>query len=299
MTVSRRTGSYWLYLLPITVCFIAVVAGPFLMNIALSLFKWKGGIAPLRWYGLGNFHDLFADVQFWLSLKNSVFMIVAIVVVPTVIGLLLAAVLVDYIAVKFDGRVTAFLRATYYLPQILPIAVAGFIWSTILDPRDGSINSYLRSLGIHDTPDWLGDPRLALYSVMAMLVWLQIGYPVVIFMAALQRIDPQMYEAAELDGAGWWRRLFSVTVPQLRPEMFIVVLTASVHALKVFAPILILTGGGPENSTVVPSYYAYRNFFELSRVGYGATIATFMAVVIFVLAALLLIWQRRAERQEA
>ncbi|WNB87493.1 sugar ABC transporter permease [Cellulomonas sp. ATA003] len=224
-------------------------------------------------------------------------MIVAIVVIPTLIGILLAAMLFDYIGNNFGSRAAAFLRATYYLPQILPIAVAGFIWAWILDPQNGSFNTFLRSVGVDSPPDWLGNPDLAIYSVMLMLVWLQIGYPVVIFMAALQRVDPALYEAAQLDGANWWRRFRAITVPQIRPEVFIVVLTATVGALKVFAPILILTGGGPEGSTVVPSYYAYRNFFELSRVGYGATIATVMSIVIFIVAAIMLIWQRRSEQE--
>jgi ABC-type sugar transport system permease subunit len=290
-------GSYWWYLLPIGIGFAAIVVVPFVMNVVVSLFKWKGGRSPMRWYGLGNYTDLFADQEFWLSFKNSVFMILAIVVIPTLIGLVLAAVLFDYLGRKFGSRTAAFLRATYYLPQILPIAVAGFIWSWILDSRNGSINSFLRTIGIENPPDWLGDPNQALSSVMAMLVWLQIGYPVVIFMAALQRVDPELYEAAELDGAGWGRRFLAITVPQIRPEIFIVVLTATVGALKVFAPILILTAGGPEGSTVVPSYYAYRSFFELSKVGYGSAIATVMSVVIFIVAAIMLTWQRRTDNE--
>jgi raffinose/stachyose/melibiose transport system permease protein len=290
-------GSYWWYLLPIGIGFAAIVIVPFVMNVVVSLFKWKGGRSPLRWYGLGNYTDLLADQEFWLSFKNSVFMILAIVVIPTLIGLVLAAVLFDYLGRKFGSRTAAFLRATYYLPQILPIAVAGFIWSWILDSRNGSINSFLRTIGIENPPDWLGDPNQALSSVMAMLVWLQIGYPVVIFMAALQRVDPELYEAAELDGAGWGRRFLAITVPQIRPEIFIVVLTATVGALKVFAPILILTAGGPEGSTVVPSYYAYRSFFELSKVGYGSAIATVMSIVIFIVAAIMLTWQRRTDNE--
>lgn len=295
---APRGGTYWWYLAPITIGFTAIVAIPFIMNVGISLFKWKGGIAPFRWYGMGNYIDLLGDEQFWLSFKNSIFMIIAIVVIPTLIGIVLAALLFDYLGKNFGNKTAAFLRATYYLPQILPIAVAGFIWSWILDPHNGSINGLLRSVGVENPPDWLGNPDLALSSVMLMLVWIQIGYPVVIFMAALQRVDPELYEAAELDGAGWWRRFGSITVPQIRPEVFIVVLTATVAALKVFAPILILTGGGPEGSTVVPSYYAYRNFFELSQVGYGSAIATVMSLVIFVIAAIMLWWQRHVDKDQ-
>lgn len=250
----------------------------------------------MRWNGLDNYVTLFADVEFWTSLRNSIFMVIAIVVIPTIIGLLLAALLTETIGRRFGPRIASFLRATYYLPQILPIAVAGFMWSWILDPSNGAINTFLQSVGAKG-PDWLGNPDLAIYAVMLMLIWLQIGYPLVIFMAALSRVDPELYEAAALDGAGKWRQFRAISVPTIRPEIFIVVLTATVAALKVFAPILILTGGGPEGSTVVPSYYAYRNFFELSQVGYGSAISTVMALVIFAIAALMLWWQRRQEAQ--
>lgn len=298
-TATRRRGeSRWLhygpYLVPIAVGFSAIVAVPLAFNIFFSLHSWKGGRAPLRWVGLDNYAALFSDAQFLTSFKNSLFMVIAIVVIPTLLGLVLASLVFNFVAPKFGPRMAAFLRASYYLPQILPIAVAGFIWSWILNGQDGAFNSILRRIGA-PAPDWLGDPNFAMSAVMLMLVWLQLGYPVVVFMAALGRVDPSVYEASDLDGAGWWQQLTAITIPEIRPEIFIVVLTATVGALKVFAPILILTGGGPEGSTVVPSYYAYRNFFELSRVGYGSAISTSMAIVILIIAGFMLWYQRKVE----
>ena len=289
---NGRAG-YWLYLMPMIIGTMVIVIIPFLVNVYFSFFSWKGGMAPMHWNGLGNYADLMKDSEFWLAFKNSLFMIIAIVVVPTVAGLVIAAMLFDYIGKEFNTSVAAFLRATYYLPQILPIAVAGFVWRWVLAKQDGLMNAFLELFGITNPPDWLGNPSIAIYAVMLMLIWLQIGYPIVIFMSALGRVDPELYEAAALDGAGWWRRFFAITLPQIRPEVFVVVITATVGALKVFAPILILTGGGPEGSTVVPSYYAYRNFFELSKVGYGSAIATVMSIVIFILAAVMLWFQRK------
>ncbi|MGO4595167.1 carbohydrate ABC transporter permease [Leifsonia sp. 2TAF2] len=296
--IRPRTAGYWPYLIPMIAGTILIVLLPFGVNVFISLFRWKGGIAPMRWNGLQNYVDLLNDAQFWLAFKNTIFMIVGIVVIPTLLGLLLAAMLFDYIGREFGGKTAAFLRATYYLPQILPIAVAGFIWSWVLATQNGLLNSVIRTIGVTSPPDWLGDPSIAIYAVMLMLIWLQLGYPVVIFMAALQRVDPELYEAASLDGAGWWRRFRAITVPQIRPEVFVVVITATVGALKVFAPVLILTGGGPEGSTVVPSYYSYRNFFELSKVGYGSAIATAMSLVIFLVAGVMLWLQRRSAREE-
>lgn len=295
---QRRRSGYWWYLTPMVVGFLAVVGIPFVVNVVTSFSSWLGGAAPMHWVGFGNYVELFSDATFWRSFGNSVYMIIAMVVIPTVIGLAIAAVLFDYLGRHFGDRVVSVLRATFYLPQILPIAVAGVLWSWVLAGRDGAINAVLQAIGLRDTPDWLGDPKLAVYAVMLVLVWLQIGYPVVIFMAALQRLDPELHEAAEVDGAGWWQRFFAISLPQIRPELFVVVLTATVASLKVFAPVLILTQGGPENSTYVPSYYSYLNFFEYSRVGYGAAIATVMSVLILVVSALLLLWQRQVARKE-
>lgn len=288
--------SYYWYLLPIGLGFAAIVLVPFACNLFFSMFQWKGGLAPMEFIGFGNYTSLLHDELFWSSFKNSVYMIVAIVVIPTAIGLVLAALLFDYLGRQFGPRVASFLRATYYLPQIVPVAVAGVIWSWVLGAQSGAINTLLGTVGI-EGPDWLGDPHLALYSIMIVLIWGQIGYPVVIFMSGLQRVDPELLEAAEVDGAGWWRRFRAITIPQIRPEVFIVILTATVGALKVFAPVLILTNGGPESSTYVPSYYSYLNFFQLSRVGYGSAIATVLTVLILIIASLILWWQRASIRK--
>jgi raffinose/stachyose/melibiose transport system permease protein len=238
------------------------------------------------------------DDKFWTSFGNSLAMIVAMVLVPTILGLVLAAVLFDYLGRRFGARVSSVLRATYYLPQILPVAVAGVLWNWILNSQTGALNAILRGVGIETPPNWLGDPTTALPSVMLVLIWVQMGYPVVIFMAALQRVDPELYEAAELDGAGWWDRFRAITVPQIRPETFVVTLTCTVAALKVFGPIYVLTRGGPESSTLVPSYYSYLSFFDKSQVGYGSAIATVLTLVIVVVAVIILGLQNRAERRE-
>lgn len=301
-TPRRRRRAQWVgylpYLLPGAVAFAVVIGYPLVTNVYFSLFKWRGGMAPLRWNGLGNYADLMGDDRFWTSFGNSAAMIVAMVVVPTLLGLVLAAVLFDYLGRRFGERVSSVLRATYYLPQILPVAVAGVLWNWILNSQTGALNVILRGVGIESPPNWLGDPATALPSVMLVLIWVQMGYPVVIFMAALQRVDPELYEAAELDGAGWWDRFRAITVPQIRPETFVVTLTCTVAALKVFGPIYVLTRGGPESSTLVPSYYSYLSFFDKSQVGYGAAIATVLTLVIVVVAVLILGLQNRVERRE-
>lgn len=300
-TLPRIRGevSYWAYLVPGGALFLAIIVLPFVMNIYFSLTRWPG-LGDPTFIGLENYVRLFQDEVFWTSFRNSIAMIVAMVVVPTLLGLLLAAVLFDYIGKKFSGSVSSGLRAVYYLPQILPVTVVGILWSWILNPQTGALNVVLRSLGLEGMAlNWLGSTDTALPSVMAVMVWVQVGYPVVIFMSALQRVDPELYEAAELDGAGWFTRFRAITLPQIKPETFVVTLTCTIAALKVFGPIYVLTRGGPENSTNVPSYFAYQNFFPKSQVGYGAAIATVLTVIVLLVAAIFMVLQARSERKEA
>lgn len=295
---SRGSGSYWLYLLPGFLLLTAIVVVPLVWNFYLTFTSWRG-IKPPVFIGLENWTRLATDEKFWASFGNSVWMIVAMVILPTLIGLILAALLFDLVGRKFGGKVASFLRATYYLPQILPAAIAGIVIGWILRPQDGALNTILESIGLGAlTHNWLGSPDTALISIMVVLVWIQIGYPVVVFMAALQRVDPELYEAAELDGANWLRRFQAITVSIIRPEVYVVTLTCTIAALKVFGPVYVLTRGGPGTATNVPAYYAYSQFFQAQQVGYGATIATALTLVIGVVAVLFVRAQASSERKE-
>jgi len=294
--LSRR--SYWIYLIPGLLLLTLIIIVPLLWNIYLTFTSYRG-IAPPEWIGLENWVELAGDARFWTSFRNSIAMVLAMVVVPTALGLVLAAILFDLVGRKFGGRLASFLRATYYLPQILPVVIAAIVIGWILRPQNGALNQILGAMGLESLQrNWLGDPATALPSIMVVLVWVQIGYPVVIFMAALQRVDPELYEAAELDGANWFQRFRAITVSAIRPETFVVVLTCTIAALKVFGPVYALTGGGPGDSTIVPAYYAYSEFFQSQQVGYGATIATALTAVIVVVAVVFVIAQSRLERRE-
>ncbi|MFF3447103.1 carbohydrate ABC transporter permease [Streptomyces sp. NPDC002667] len=295
---NRPHSSYALFLLPGVIAFTAVVVVPFLMNTGISLTDWQGVGSP-SWAGLANYRALMDDGEFWASFRHSLSMVLAMAVVPTAVGLVLAAALFDFVAKHFGTRTAAVLRACYYLPQVLPIAVAGIVWSWILAPENGSLNALLKAVGLGSwRQDWLGDPDLALYGVMGVMVWVQLGFPLVVFMAGLQRVDPQLYEAAELDGAGWWRRFWHITLPQIRPEISVVLLWCTIAALKVFGAVYVLTKGGPGGATDVPSYFSFTTFFEKTQVGYGAAISTVLTVIVLALALVGLRFQTRAEDAE-
>jgi len=299
---GRSSLGYWLYFIPGALLVSVVIFYPIIRNFRLSFFHWRGGRAEEQFTGLDNWIKLFGDTEFLQSFKNIVLVILAMVVIPTLLGLVIAALLFDVVGRRFGTKVSSFLRATYYLPQILPIAVAGVMFSWILKPnRDGVLNQFLTFVTGDDVQvNWLGGSYgTAMTSVMVLMVWIQIGYPVVIFMAALQRVDPELYEAAELDGARWFERFRAITLPMIRPEVFVVALTTTIAALKVFAPVFILTNGGPTKSTYVPSYYAYIEFIKGTDKGYAATIASAITIIVALVAVAFIWFQNRVERKDA
>jgi raffinose/stachyose/melibiose transport system permease protein len=293
---ARRRSGYLIFLIPGVVLTIAVVVIPLAMTIAVSFTRWQGVGMP-AWIGVDNYVRLVHDPSFWASFRHIGVLIVAMAIVPTLVGLLIATVLFDYVAVVFGPRTASVFRSGFYLPQVLPVAIAGIVWSWILHPSYGALNSLLQSAGVPSLArNWLGDPSYALASVMVVLVWVQIGYPVVVFMAGHQRIDPDVLEAAQVDGASWRQRFTAITVHLLKPEIYVVLVTTTIAALKIFGQIYVLTRGGPGDATLVPSYFAYKSFFEKANVGYGSAISTVLAAIIL---GLTLVFLRLQAREQA
>ncbi|RZU76788.1 carbohydrate ABC transporter membrane protein 1 (CUT1 family) [Micromonospora kangleipakensis] len=285
---SRDRAAYWLYLLPGLLLFVGVIGVPFIMNIGISFTEWPG-IGTPKWTGLDNYKALFSDGEFWASFRNNAALIIAMAIIPTCIGLVLAAALTDFIGKKFGPRTASVLRACIYLPQLLPVVLVGIVWSWLLAPDNGAVNEMFKAVGLDSLAhDWLGDPMTAIWSVMVVMVWIQIGFPLVIFMSGLQRVDPSLYEAAEIDGASWWRRFWHITIPQIRPETFVCLLWCTIASLKVFGHIYVLTKGGPGGATNVPAYYSFQNFFDKTEVGYGSAIATILTLIIVALTVVFL-----------
>jgi raffinose/stachyose/melibiose transport system permease protein len=296
--VARGRLAYLPYLIPGLLLFIGVIAVPFAMNIGISFTRWPGVGTP-EWVGLHNYRELLKDSEFWASFRHQIGLVFAMSLIPAGVGLVLAAGLSDVIARRFGPRMASVLRACIYLPQLLPIVVAGIVWSWILAPDSGAANSLLEAVGLDSLAhDWLGDPKTAMWSVMAVMVWFQIGFPLVVFMSGMQRVDPTLYEAAEIDGASWWRRFWHVTITQIRPEIFVVLLITTIYSLKSFPQIYVLTKGGPGGATNVPSYYSYTNFFDKTEVGYGASIASVLTVITAVLAIGFIRVQGRSQEED-
>ncbi len=283
------------FLIPGLIGLTVIIILPFLVTVAASFTKWNG-VNPPVWVGLANYARAVSDLKFWAAFRNNLVMILAVTVVPTILGLLISVFLFDYFTRKFSPGLANFFKAALYIPQVLPVAIAGVVWRWILNPNWGSLNATLTSIGLDNLArNWLGDPSTALPAVMVIMVWFQIGYPLVIFMAALQRVDPELLEAAEMDGATWLQKFFYITIHQIRPEVFVVVVTTTIYSLKLFGQIYVLTRGGPGSATIVPSYYTYQALFEQANVGYGSTIATVMTIIILLLTFLFIRLQVKQE----
>ncbi|MEN9707568.1 MAG: hypothetical protein RIS31_1134 [Actinomycetota bacterium] len=298
-SLDKGKGQYYAYLVPGLLAFAVVIVGSFLFNVYISFTRWNGLGAP-RWIGTKNYENLFVDSVFWESFLHAFMFIGAMSIVPTLLGVFVASMLFDYIAPRFGNGAAAFMRAGFYMPQVIPMTITGIIWVWLLNPVSGVINNFLTTLGVDpaDTPNWLGDEKWAIWALSIIMVWIQIGYTIVIFMSGLSRLDPSLTEAAQLDGATWFQRFRIIILAQLGPEIGVVLLTTMVAALKVFAPVYVMTSGGPGTSTQVPAYFSYFHFFTTHKVGYGAAVATVLSVLLTILAIVILQVQNKQQAKE-
>lgn len=278
--VARRQKGYGWFLYPGLAVLVVFFFGMFFWNVGIGLLKWPG-YGPATWVGLDNFRIIFENKDFWESWSHALFYVIPFSLLPTVIGLVLAVATYDAFVGRFGSKLVPVARTGFFLPQIVPIAVSGMIWLWMLDGSGGAINSLLEDAGLGSmAQEWLREPSTALLAVSAFMLWLQTGFAYVVFLAGLSRLDPSILEASQLDGASWAQRLRWITGPSLRPEAFVVLLFLTVGALKVFAPVFYLTGGGPYGSTTSPATFAIDAFFGGASVGIGSALVTTLAVII-------------------
>jgi ABC-type sugar transport system permease subunit len=271
-----------LFLLPFLVLYGAFTLWPLIATLAYSFFDW-GGIGPLtrqKFIGLGNYSELLHDPLFWLSFKNTLIFAVANSLIKLPLSLLVAVVLTRrWLWLK------RFFRTIFFIPLILPVSIAGQIFTYLLNPANGALDSALLQLHLIKEPvDILGHANTALGAIILVSVWQIFGQYVIYWMAALQAVPEDLYEAAELDGANEWRKLIHVTLPSIRPTAVVITLLGLVNALDVLNVVVTLTAGGPGNSTYVTAYYIYVQAFQSLpfRYGYASAMAMLFAVFAFV-----------------
>lgn len=273
----------YLFMLPALVLLGVFTFYPVGFGTVLSLFAYNLrtllGMEPARFIGLEHFRALWSDRFFWIALSNS---LKYILVVPV---LQFSSILLA-IGVNRRLRGIAWFRAAYYLPVITSIVVVGLLWRWLYE-QDGIINYALLALGLIERPiSWLGNPDLALYSVMFVTFWKGLGYYMVIYLAGLQTISPEYEEAAMIDGAGRWQVLRHVTLPLLRPSILVASTISTIAALKIFEEVYVMTGGGPIFRTFTMFFYIFDVGFQKFDFGYAAALAVVLAVGIMILSAL-------------
>lgn len=272
----RRYAAAYLFILPVVLLYAIFVLRPTLQTFWLAFYEWNGISIDREWVGLDNFRRLLDDPIFWQALRHSLVWTVVVVAFNVVVGLVAAALL----AGNIRGRLL--FRLGYFLPVVQASIVTAMIWRWIYAPT-GILNTALETVGLGFLArGWLGDFAVVLPALAVASSWMTFGLSIVILLAGMQGIDPALYEAARVDGAGPRRMFLDITVPSLRNTITIVVLLALVDAFKVFDIIWATTQGGPIRATEVLATYMFKEGFQKNQYGYGSAIAVALALIILV-----------------
>ncbi|MEV0651283.1 sugar ABC transporter permease [Phytomonospora sp. NPDC050363] len=288
----RRAVVGWGFVSPFTLLFAVFMAGPVLVSLAMSFTDLRSADVrdPLgvNFVGLDQYAKVFGDPLFLKASGNTAFFVLFGVPLTMTAGLAVALGLSSGLT-----RFRTLFRVGYYLPVVTSIVAVSVVWRFLLQPETGLVNSLLALVGV-DGPNWLADPDLSLPSLVVMATWRNLGFQMVVFLAGLQAIPQNLYEAARLDGAGAWQQFRHVTLPMLRPTMLFVAVITSIGYLQFFEEAYVMTQGGPLNSTLSVSYHIYKQF------GFGNySYASAMSYVLFVaIVALSLLWFRLLKRKE-
>ena len=293
--MARRPGQSrylgWLYVAPGLAVYVFFVLYPIVETIRTSFYRWDGFSADREFIGFENYRILLSDGQFLPALSHNLIFIVFYSLLPIAIGLFLTAVMS-----RRPIRGLAFYRAALFAPQVISMVVVGVVWRWIYNPAFGPLNTYLKAVGLDFLAKaWLGDFTWALPAVGLIGTWVMYGFCLVLFLAGVQRIPQQLYEAAQIDGANEYQQFRHVTLPGLRGEIIVALITTLIAALRVFDLIFVTTRGGPGDQTLVAAFLVYRAAFELNRVGYAAAVATLLALVIFTISLIILRFQSEPE----
>jgi len=265
---TREAIDGYLMILPSIIYFLVFIAGPMIGAFALSFTQWDALRSP-KWIGLGNFVKLAHDELFWKSLYNTAYF--TVIAIPLHIATALGSALILNTKTKFID----IYRTLFYVPCIIAPVAIGLIWMWLLYPDFGLINLFLRTVGLQPLK-WLFDPALSKPIMIALNTW-QFGVSMVIFLAALQDVPVELYEAAEIDGATLKTKITHVTIPCISPVLFYVTILQTINSFQVFTYAFVMTDGGPADSTLFSVLYIWRNAFEYFKMGYASA----LGVVLF------------------
>jgi multiple sugar transport system permease protein len=273
---GRRTVTGYIFIAPFILGFVLWFLIPALTSLWLVFQNWNM-IAPAKFIGFDNFKRIVSDSLFWQSLK--------VTTVYTIVSVPLSLALAFLLALLLNAKVRgiAVFRTLYYLPSIVPAVANAVLWAWILNSEFGLLNVLLRTIGLPKIL-WLQEPEWALPALILMSLW-GLGGAMVIFLAGLQGIPNEFYEAAEIDGAGPWAKLWSVTVPLMSPVTFFNLVMGIIGTFQIFTAGYLITNGGPQNATLFYVLYLYRNGFLYLDMGYAAALAWVLFFIIMMLTA--------------
>ncbi|MBW8349699.1 sugar ABC transporter permease [Bacillus sp. IITD106] len=253
---------------------------PVVISLFLSFTEWNflAGLTreALTFVGVENYQKLMKDPIFTKSLMNN-FIFILQVPICMAISLVIALIINKQVYFK------EFFKVIYFLPFISSVVAISVVWMVLFQPSFGPINQVLMSIGIDNPPRWLGDVKFALPSIMMIVIWAGIGFNLIIYLAGIQGIPTELYEAAEIDGAGAWAKFRQITLPLITPTTFFLLITGVINSFKVFDIINVVTQGGPANSTSLLVYYLYQSAFINLKMGYASTIAWVLFFIIFII----------------
>jgi len=268
---SDKAG--YIMVLPYVLHFLIFVAYPLVFAFVLVFCRWDI-VTPMEFIGLRNIQRLMNDTTFWTAVTNTLKFLVLHIPLQIVLALLIAVVLNG--PIKLRG----FFRGAFFLPFVISGAVVTILWQQLYSTDAGVFNLVLTRLGLDPVP-WLTDPAIAIYSIAVMATWKNIGFYIVLFLAGLQNVPRELYEAASIDGATRPQQFWKITLPLLRPITLLVVMLSTIGGFGLFIEPFVMTGGGPAESTLSVVLYLYKNAFQFLRMGYAATIGFALALMIF------------------
>lgn len=273
----------WCYLFPALLVYLLFTFIPILETFRASFYDWNGFSETQTFIGLNNYVNLLSDPLFLKAISNNLVFIIFYSIFPILIALLLSAILTGKPIPGFS-----FFRTVFFLPQVISMVVVGVIWRWMFNPVSGPINQFFSLIGLDQLRQaWLGSFKYALPAVGLIGSWVQYGFCMVLFLAGMQRIPLEYYEAASLDGASSFKQFLYITVPGLKSEIGVAMITTMVAALRVFDLIYSTTRGGPGETTLVTGFLIYRSAILNNRIGYGAAIATLLTLIILSLSLLI------------
>lgn len=279
------------FLAPSLILYTVFVLYPYVQAFWISLHQWRGVSANKKYVGLDNYRKIADDANFWNALRHNGEMLIVLPIFTIGLAMLFATLFVQG---GRGVRGAGFYRVVYFFPQVMSVVIVGILWQYIYNPNSGLINGFLGAVGLDSLKrSWLGDTSTALWAVAAVVVWQAVGFYMVMFVAGMQSIPIDYYEAARLDGASRFRQFKDVTLPLIWENIRVAIVYIAIAALDLFTIVQVMTEGKPQRSTDVVARYMYEQAFKNSQFGYASAIGVVLLILTLGLSIILLVFSRR------